>query len=885
VAGGCSSGTSNRRERSRSSATAPATQPSAPETLALDEIEPRLVLPPARPATNPSKLPPLDALALYADARAKLLAGQRFAAIAQLEKAIKLDPDSFELRYALGEASAGSAAGTDAAIAAFLEAAALRPDDLAVQTQLGRQYLTKGEYDLALKHLRLARQTTGYKDADEESAALTDYLLARVLQQKGYLQAAVDQYEKVLRRLPRTISTVRGNPELMFLTGRPELVMVQAAELHEKLGDHAAALRLYRQAVERRPDNFELQARVVRVLIASGRQRDAAARAADLVRSFRASPDSLELLRDVFKDNGGASAMVAELERLNRENPEDRGILYALVQVLSAAGRESEADALLAAAVERSGHELDYVRRLFNRYDDRDDVDAAARVLVDALARRPDSLRELTPLWTQLLRPSRSNRLRLPRLQKLDVAESSEAAKLFWISRVAQVSNRDILARNALQQAVKLVPPFAPAHRVLLGEYWLRNDWDEKRKVEASNELINSVERGGEEPLAAELRGLLLLHQGKPKEAAEALARSQELGNRSPDAQLARANALRAAGVVVESEQLLWQLVKDHPTFEDAYNALFRQYLDASAPRQADRVVETWLKADPGSDSAKLLEATLLFIRGQAAAAESRMLALLERNPEDVELLMSLRELSTRTGRLDEFVKKLEAERAENPRNQAVVEQLVEIYSTQKRAADASRVLDAARDAAAKDPDLLYYVAHLYTRIGQEKTTEQILAEVVKIDPTHAPASNDLGYNWADQGRNLDRAEELIRVAVEAEPDNQSFLDSLGWVLYKRGKFEESLQHLQAAIEPATLPDPVVLDHLGDALYRLGRREDAVKQWRRSAERLAQTDSNRSDIRQLRLQLQQKLKQVDAGQPVKVAPVVEKPTTPQQARQ
>jgi Tfp pilus assembly protein PilF len=184
-------------------------------------------------------------------------------------------------------------------------------------------------------------------------------------------------------------------------------------------------------------------------------------------------------------------------------------------------------------------------------------------------------------------------------------------------------------------------------------------------------------------------------------------------------------------------------------------------------------------------------------------------------------------------------------------------------------------VLDAARAAVANDPDLLYYVAHLYTRIGQEDVTEQTLAQVVQIDPNHAAASNDLGYGYADKGKNLDRAEQLIRVAVQAEPDNQSFLDSLGWVLYKRSKFDEARQQLEAAIAPATLPDPVVLDHLGDTLYRLGRTDDAKAQWQRSSQRLEDTDSDRNDLKQLRLELQKKLKQAEDGQPVTVAPVVE----------
>ena len=98
-------------------------------------------------------------------------------------------------------------------------------------------------------------------------------------------------------------------------------------------------------------------------------------------------------------------------------------------------------------------------------------------------------------------------------------------------------------------------------------------------------------------------------------------------------------------------------------------------------------------------------------------------------------------------------------------------------------------------------------------RIEQKETTEQLLTEVVRMDPHHAAASNDLGYTWADEGKNLDRAESLVRVAVEEEPDNQSYLDSMAWVEYKRGKFAEARGFLDRAIGPANRPDPQTPNH------------------------------------------------------------------------
>jgi len=168
-------------------------------------------------------------------------------------------------------------------------------------------------------------------------------------------------------------------------------------------------------------------------------------------------------------------------------------------------------------------------------------------------------------------------------------------------------------------------------------------------------------------------------------------------------------------------------------------------------------------------------------------------------------------------------------------------------------------------------------------RVLKEAAHDRDDLDVVR-DPRHAGASNDLGYSWADQGKNLDRAETLVKTAVAAEPDNQSFLDSLGWVLYKRGKFAEALVYFEKAIGPASRPDPVVLDHMGDVLYRLSKNDQAAKQWKRAQDRLDQVDSEREDLKKLRLQLMQKLRQQEKGQPVEVAPIADATAAGPQAK-
>src|SRR5688500_800014 len=460
AAGGCASSSSDSSRSGKPLAPVPTTRPASrpvktAAAMTLDELPPRLKLPASRPTTSPTTAPaPLEAIALFAQARAKLLANQRVAAAGLLEDAIRLDPHSFELRYALGEAYSGAATTIDKSIDAFLLAAAINPNHLGVQTELGRQYLAKGDLEKAIVHLRLALLTSDYR-RDNSGAASAEFLLARALQRNGNDRAALDAYARLLVRLRRPGAT-RAQGELAFLATQPEALFVQVGDLYARGGAYDDALRAYELASARRPEHFEYAAKIVRTLIAAGRRDAAAARAAEVVRSFRASADSLELLRETYRGAGGDAAVAARLNKLHQQSPDDRAILYSLVNVLNATNQRPEAERLLLGAVERGRYAIDDVRRLHDSYATREDVDAAALLLVNALAARPDSLRELIPLWSELLLPSRRNQLRVGRLQALSVPARAEAAKQFWISRLAQVWNRSEEHTSELQSPCNL---------------------------------------------------------------------------------------------------------------------------------------------------------------------------------------------------------------------------------------------------------------------------------------------------------------------------------------------------------------------------------------------------------------------------------------------
>ena len=383
----------------------------------------------------------------------------------------------------------------------------------------------------------------------------------------------------------------------------------------------------------------------------------------------------------------------------------------------------------------------------------------------------------------------------------------------------------------------------------------------------------------GSRALAAELRGIIALKRKMSRDAAQNLMEAMRLGENAPEVQLGYASVQLLEGNTTEAERTLLKITEDYPLFDQGYVTLIRYYLDRKLPAPAMRALQRWLDADPHSPTARMYQATIYLLTQRYDQAEKVLLNLFEDNADNTEVLIALQQLYFDTNRLDQFIRMLERKRQGRPDIREIAERLADIYASQQRMPEALRVLDDLHRTAVGDSDLLYYVSNLYMRLNDRKTSEAILEEVLKIDPNHSTAANDLGYYMAEEGRDLDRAEKLVRIALKEEPDTQAFLDSLGWVMYKRGRFEEARTCLEQAIAQTINPDPVVLDHLGDTLYRLGLKVEAAAQWLDAAGRLQRLQYLRSDQRSLQLQLQTKIRLNRQNQLAPVAPLAVPATT------
>ncbi|HEV8379893.1 MAG TPA: tetratricopeptide repeat protein, partial [Tepidisphaeraceae bacterium] len=344
----------------------PATRPTDISLLPLDQIEPRPRLSELNPTTQPTTRPSLVALQLYAEGRALYQDRNPAKAVESLRRALELDKNSPEINYALAMAYIATGAASDMAISRLERAAQLQPDNLDTQLQVGRQYLIKGDYKNSIEHLRLALQTSEYP-LRPEAGAVVNLLLAKALQHEGYDIAALEQFTQLVQKMSGRIN-IRGYPDLYFIMSRPEWIYMQVGELNAKHGNFDDALKSYQIAASREPNNFDYQAHIVHALIGLKKEKEARALAADLVSGHRASADSIELLRLVYKQLGKESEVVPELQRIMQKRPGDRSIAFALAQTLDSAGRSDEAEKILIRALADSNWDSLVVARLFDQY-------------------------------------------------------------------------------------------------------------------------------------------------------------------------------------------------------------------------------------------------------------------------------------------------------------------------------------------------------------------------------------------------------------------------------------------------------------------------------------------------------------------------------------
>jgi len=389
------------------------------------------------------------------------------------------------------------------------QALALKPDDAVCHWLLGRLARQAGDTREALRCWRLALACAPEAET-AEYVTLARHDLGRLLVSEGYLAAGAAQLERFFEDCVAMIQVDRAptDPELADIVGRRlGPTMRELSRAYGWLGRYGAAADTLSTAVRSWPDDRDLRAEWIAMLVRSGRLGEADAAARQFMADCGGCAESLDLFVALHRYTGRPARAVAVLAEAREQEPQNTVIALAYVDALLAAGRRGEAieelDGLVSAHPEltavrwklvtlsrteqRWSHWLEAMARQLQEQPDQEapvreelaavDDDVAA-VLLDERLDDPEGLRP---------------RL-LPAIAREDPARP---ALDYLLARMADRLGREQQTERLLRSAVETEPAFVPAVALAAERHIARRRWTD------AVELLEPARRQLSQPSAA----------------------------------------------------------------------------------------------------------------------------------------------------------------------------------------------------------------------------------------------------------------------------------------------------------------------------------------------------------------------------------------------
>jgi tetratricopeptide (TPR) repeat protein len=601
---------------------------------------------------------------------------------------------------------------------------------------------------------------------------------------------------------------------------------------------------------------------------------------------FPAEPHEF-LLAKLAAEEGRYDEALSRLDKVIAKNPGNDVLLYERAMILLDAGRIDRAETELRAVVQKSPDFYDGNRVLGRVLLDqagssRAKVEEALRFLQAAYKLNPDDLSTGIAV-SQILR-SLNRFAEAERVLAAMVERAPDQRSLtFNYAQVLAALDRGSEAKQYLERTVAIDPTFGAAVSQLVDIYQQEGQWQKGAAV--LQPLIS------ENPMRLELQrqqAYFFLRAGDARGARDRFRTLVAADPKDMRSLFYLAESLNDLDEYAEAETYYRQLIASDPKDVDYVTSLglslvgqkkwdeatqtFNKLLGMSeVPANLAAVARTQLayielqreNYDKAVETAK----TIFTFNGkpntQAINIALEALKKQKKNSEAVDLLMPLTEQFP----ADPFLnaryltallaagQKEKATALANVQAKLGTRNVVAASEAYIQAGDypsAIALLQSGISAKPDEVDLQFQLGSVQERAGDRKAAEGVFLEVLKKNPEHAPSLNYLGYMWAENGVNLERAQEMLTRAVGQDPDNGAYVDSLGWVYFRLGQLDLAEKYLTDATR--LLPhDPTVHEHLGDVLAKRGDMQRALQLYRTAVD----LDPESKDVAKLRSKIAQ----------------------------
>jgi tetratricopeptide (TPR) repeat protein len=340
------------------------------------------------------------------------------------------------------------------------------------------------------------------------------------------------------------------------------------------------------------------------------------------------------------------------------------------------------------------------------------------------------------------------------------------------------------LAQQDLLKAVELNPGLFEA-RLILAEFYLR----ERNQDLARQQIDAALKMAPRNVRALMLQGGLKLLERDAKAAEEVYRKVIEIdpGNAPAYVQLGLIQNL--TGRQKEALDSFNKALELNPKQTDALALVVAYDVREKKFDEALKACEAHKKkvVDSQANLAQIeyLEGNIFLAKKETKLAQERFKKAMDTDPNLAAPYLALAQIYVREKKYDEAVAEYESILAKNPKYLAGYMSIGTIHDLKGDGAEAEK----------------YY------------------RKALEIKKDFGPAANNLAWNLADRGGNIDEALTYAQIAKEQMPDSAAVMDTLGWIYYLKGSYLNAIAEFQDSL--ARDPSNAVINyHMGLAQYK-----------------------------------------------------------------
>jgi tetratricopeptide (TPR) repeat protein len=406
-----------------------------------------------------------------------------------------------------------------------------------------------------------------------------------------------------------------------------------------------------------------------------------------------------------------------------------------------------------------------------------------------------------------------------------DHAEDPEAIAMRAALRLTTGSREEInLAANDLQSLVTKTPNNHLLRFNLARALVAKGNVDQARL-----ELEQAIKLRSDFVVARELLTRIYLVK---QDAGRALKEADDiirLDAKNLSAHLSRSSALLLQNDRDKAREELDYITRTYPNNVEArFQVGFLAWQEKDFSR-ASQIFSELHKTNPSDMRGLVGVVETLAGQNRMPEAIREMETAAKAEPDRRDLQVALGNMYVRSEQYDRAIQIYEALLAKDPKAADVLFRVAETY---RRKGDLNVAIDrfrSASQAAPNDTNSLLQLGLLMDGTGRRDQARPIYEQILKIQPDHPIALNNLAFIKAEDGVDLDSALRMAQQARQRLPNSPDIADTLGWIYIKKNLTDDAVKLFTDLVRQSPA-NPSFRFHYGMALYQKGDRPSAKRE-------------------------------------------------------